>query len=419
MPMMDDGQRFPAERKTDIPSTRLTDDRDEGIRARKGNVRFDDEESPDLLAVNVRPDVEPSSDSLDNEVASSSPPSHSNRSLESPLQRPRQSPSPQPSPSFPLPETPALQLDLTHQASTKRSIPKLIWTYWDTLDSEPLPWMISAMIRGWRHQNPSYTVVVLRPSKLSEHIHVPLPATFFSPTTTPQQRATWVRLAVLFKHGGIWVDASMIITGSLDALVQGGGKEAFAFRLEAFSRDTVAGPKMPVYETYFVATVPGGSWIKAWFDEYSLVFDVFECSDRYLDYLKAVYGEEMYEKIIQKINDPSYLKLTVASQKVLVQRLANIGNTTADDSTGFLAHPSLPSSLSVEHPIGPYNLLSISGYDDWAYARNLVERDTEIPSLIYKLRRPTRKAVEELMNKGGAVVNPRSVFGRFVLGYVQ
>ncbi|KAI8838375.1 hypothetical protein BC829DRAFT_404561, partial [Chytridium lagenaria] len=256
-----------------------------------------------------------------------------------------------------------------------------------------LPWMIQAFSNGWSHFNPSYNITIIRPSTIDLYIAMPLPRRFWDSTTTHQQRANWVRLAILMEQGGFWIDASTILTGSLDPIID---------RQQELSSEA----------TYFLATVPHGRWITSWFAEYNTVFSNFACTDRYLDYLRKLYGDEGYDRIVQNINDPSYLKLTVASQRVLTHRLKEGGI-------------QLPATEKAEDV--PYLLLSASDYDDWIYAKNLLmnemslwkllrvrkeslemERLTQHP-LVYKLRGPTRQALNEVLRNGTAI-DATSVF---------
>ncbi|KAJ3210928.1 Adenylate kinase 2, mitochondrial [Dinochytrium kinnereticum] len=290
--------------------------------------------------------------------------------------------------------------DFTRRKTVKefREIPRKIWTFWDGHPND-VPWMIRSMMRGWKWFNPEYNVTLICSSEVWDHVHVPLPHNFWEEGITRQQKANWVRLAILMEHGGFWIDASTILTGSLDMILKRQRRlrtEAFAFYLDWFT----VHKDVPVYETYFIATVPHGVWISAWFNEYNFVFANFGCQDEYLDYLRHLHGDEGYARITQNINDHSYLKLAIASQRVLTYR--NI---------------VLPDRFEAAEM--PYKLLERSGYDDWEYARNLllpIQRGDEV-MLVYKMRSPTREAIDEiLMNRTGMPVK-ESIFGRYVLRF--
>ncbi|KAI8848397.1 hypothetical protein BC829DRAFT_443895 [Chytridium lagenaria] len=123
-----------------------------------------------------------------------------------------------------------------------------------------------AFSNGWSHFNPSYNITT-RPSTIDLYIAMPLP------------------------RRGFWIDASTILTGSLDPIIdrqQELSSEAFAYHLDYFTLDE----SIPVYENVLFSTVPHGRWITSWFAEYNTVFSNFACTDRYLDYLRKLYGDE-------------------------------------------------------------------------------------------------------------------------------
>ncbi|KAJ3109466.1 hypothetical protein HDU96_007230 [Phlyctochytrium bullatum] len=82
-------------------------------------------------------------------------------------------------------------------------IPKQIWTFWDSDDSELL-WMIKGMTKGWQFFNQDYKITVLRPAT---HLRTPFPPHFSTVDTTRQQRANWIQFAVLMEKGGFWKKA--------------------------------------------------------------------------------------------------------------------------------------------------------------------------------------------------------------------
>jgi hypothetical protein len=92
---------------------------------------------------------------------------------------------------------------------TDEKIPKKLWAYWD---SSP-PRFIMDCHAGWKRYNPSYEVNLITNDTLSEFISSKLPENFND--VSSQARSDWIRLAVLKEHGGIWMDASTVVTGDL------------------------------------------------------------------------------------------------------------------------------------------------------------------------------------------------------------
>jgi len=93
------------------------------------------------------------------------------------------------------------------------AIPKVIWSFWQNMapkgshTSEDLPPFIHMCVRVWRQLNPDHDVRVLDLTTmwkwLSPH---DLPSNFKHMSI--QHQSDLIRLALLAKHGGIWLDAS-------------------------------------------------------------------------------------------------------------------------------------------------------------------------------------------------------------------
>jgi hypothetical protein len=68
----------------------------------------------------------------------------------------------------------------------------------------------------------------------------------------PQDQMAWVRLAILAQEGGIWMDASMIVTRSLNFIhekQQEFQSEGLLFFMDHFIKE----PAHPFFETFMVA----------------------------------------------------------------------------------------------------------------------------------------------------------------------
>ncbi|KAJ3098514.1 hypothetical protein HDU96_011054 [Phlyctochytrium bullatum] len=354
------------------------------------------------------------------------------------------------------------------------------------------PNFISRMVIAWKRHNRDFRVILLRPSTLSRHLTIPPPPEFWGRTgangtapltSTSQQRANWVRLAILAEHGGVWIDASVVLTGSLSTLLEPllnrsgvGAPEAFAFHTDGFSKrsdvvreeggrrehfervhggrragnenaaslqdslgakdqvslnattasnssnvDAVT-PKiqsswtlpavdtfLPVYETYFIASVPNGRWLS----ECTFAMTTFGLhTDHYLDFLKRIHGDDGYHRIVQNIiQNPGYLKLTVTSQRVLVM----FGEKRPGRCGGGGGIP-LPATLPAEEV--PYRLLKACERNEWEYAKRLLTapRDKGNEPLVYKLRGGKKEALKHLMTEDKVKPALGSVIGSHVYG---
>ena len=87
------------------------------------------------------------------------------------------------------------------------TIPRVVWTYWH---GEPLPLIVHACLASWRRHLPAYSIRLLELGSLPPSLS-PLPSGFA--TWPAQVQSDWIRLAVLATYGGIWMDATTLLTG--------------------------------------------------------------------------------------------------------------------------------------------------------------------------------------------------------------
>ncbi|CAF1379591.1 unnamed protein product [Adineta steineri] len=191
-------------------------------------------------------------------------------------------------------------------------IPLKIWTYWH---DENVPGMIQNCVANWQHSNPKYKIRLLNKNSLTEWIKIPLPWNFENLNYSRQ--ADWARLNLLMEHGGIWLDASLIATGSLDFIHEKKERyasEGFMFYLDCFTKN----PSYPVLESWFIASIPHGKFITGWFNEFNFAtVNWGNEGEKYLIHLKETYGHEKYQNLLQNIDGPDYLTIHMAAQKVM------------------------------------------------------------------------------------------------------
>lgn len=180
-------------------------------------------------------------------------------------------------------------------------IPKIIWSYWDDPN---VPLLTQKCMENWKRMCPDYDIRLLNKTDVpEEYKHL-----------TPERQSDWLRLDRIKTHGGVWLDATVFLTESLD-WVQGSG-EALMFYQEAMAKDK----RQRMYESWFIASVPNGAFITALFNEFDFACKTFgNDGDKYIEHLRTSYGNETTEDILQNIFRGliGYLTIYVCIQKVL------------------------------------------------------------------------------------------------------
>lgn len=265
------------------------------------------------------------------------------------------------------------------------TIPKRIWTYWD--DGE-IPDCVTRCINGWTRLHPEYTLHFVRPKNLSA-LTDDLPRTFSD--LGPARQSDWVRLYVLHTYGGIWIDASIVLTKPLEWVLH---KQAFAYCLEKFSSPTTT---VPVIESWFLACVPGHPFFKAWFVEFDWVCRTYGGNGtRYIGHLKKTYGPKKYAQLRQKIDVDlrAYLTIHLTAQKIMqCDGVPPIDCHVAED--------------------GPYALLVLDDWVESAFAKRLVTKPHvgRVPEMI-KLGSTEREALEDMLTTTSP--HPDSIYALYL-----
>lgn len=109
-----------------------------------------------------------------------------------------------------------------------------IWMYWNSgLDQAPE--LVRACHESWRRLNPNWDVVLLSDLTLSQYLN----SEDFLPRhryPSIQKYSNHIRLLLLKKHGGLWVDADLICLKPLDTWLPNAGKSG-VFMFSSPSKD--------------------------------------------------------------------------------------------------------------------------------------------------------------------------------------
>lgn len=161
------------------------------------------------------------------------------------------------------------------ESSTNR-LPQLIWMYWDQGDLTSAPRLNRLCVQKWRDLNPTWKFNFVTRANVTSYLPE-FAESLRTYESDPQQRSAFVRLQLLSKFGGTWVDMSVLPLMPLDAYatkaVANSGFFMFAvpgnndptFKWEPHQlegRDRGGSPRLG--SSWFVLTVPQSPLLEAW-----------------------------------------------------------------------------------------------------------------------------------------------------------
>lgn len=193
-------------------------------------------------------------------------------------------------------------------------IPNVVWSYWN---SDTLPDIINKCFMNWKRYNPHYTINIITPSTINMYIPEKEKIDTFNELSA-QKQSDWIRLYILSKYGGIWLDASIILTESLDwihVISKKYNSNGVGFY---FNKNSVYYPHL---ENWFLAVPRQNKFIIEWFKELDRVCRKFSNDDNnnYLKELKSTYSKDTYDIIVANTYmNSNYFNAYLACQVIMV-----------------------------------------------------------------------------------------------------
>jgi hypothetical protein len=188
-------------------------------------------------------------------------------------------------------------------------IPKIIWTYWHEL---PEPEFIQQCLANWRRFAPGHELRVLHKDSIFDWLDSTAINAQFE-QLPPFRQADWLRLQLLAKHGGIWIDASTLLSRNLDwvhVLQAEKGSEYVGFYIDRFTTR----PEQPIVENWFMATIPRSRFIETLAHEFDQALKMGEAQ-----YLEKLQASGKLTQVVQGLGpkDQLYLIMHVAAAFIL------------------------------------------------------------------------------------------------------
>ncbi|WP_343465015.1 capsular polysaccharide synthesis protein [Pantoea sp.] len=202
---------------------------------------------------------------------------------------------------------PQAEHDITLRGRTTSSaaIPRQIWMYWE---SETLPAEVRLFVEKITRENPGYEVTVINNLNLKHY----LPELAFAhPDMRPSHKSDVIRLELLHRYGGIWMDATLILNQPLDTLLAVNADSHYDL-IGFWREESTLDLTYPVIESWFLAAPPGNAFIGHWLACFRPIVTLG--SEAYFQQLKALPN---YALILQGIKTPDYLVVYLAQQQAL------------------------------------------------------------------------------------------------------
>ena len=229
----------------------------------------------------------------------------------------------------------------TREHFAQRKIPKVIWTYWD---DKKIPPIIQECIDTWKYHNPDYKINILNKHNYKKYIKVDV-YDMKHCRGSSIRASDFIRLFVIEKHGGIWMDASIVCFASFAYLDHEDlrHKDFVGFKIPNFMTDC----RFPVIENWSFAAVPKSKFMTRWLAE-CLNMHKFESLQAYVDDAR-----DNKKVDLQNIQGASYLACHVAAQYVLQK--------VPDDS--YNMHLFNATGENAIFGKGPYFYLNKAGWE--------------------------------------------------------
>jgi hypothetical protein len=225
----------------------------------------------------------------------------------------------------------------THSQLEKTN--RIIWSYWHTNHVPPL---IHIAYLTWKYFNPSYIIVMVTPDTMKDYLSSDALPAHFSQLFV-QRQSDVIRILLLEKYGGVWMDSSILHTAPLLPFWETNDFDLAGFNADFFN-DKPAQNMMsqdrhqrksslrfddfshPVIENWFLVAPKNSLLIKKWKEE---IFRglAFRDDSRYIKNLT-----QEHKVNLQNITSPVYLMMHCALLKVLREKPYRVKYINASDS---------------------------------------------------------------------------------------
>lgn len=144
---------------------------------------------------------------------------------------------------------------------------RTIWGYW-AQGYDEMPEFFKLCVETWRRHNPNWDVRIVQKSTVHEYLSAAELPNRFMQMLSHQTASDCVRLALLSRYGGIYMDVSILLRSGLDQLcwdaIASGRRAATVFFHPYYGTQALGGEDLT--ESWFLATLPGNPFFIRWRD---------------------------------------------------------------------------------------------------------------------------------------------------------
>lgn len=195
--------------------------------------------------------------------------------------------------------------------------PKIIWTYWNDQNIPPLVEKIMShrarILTGWKQ-------IIVSDSTIKQYVEPP--DVYY--TLGQTHKSDWLRLALIKKYGGCWMDATIIVNSeeALNEIYEENNRRKSEFTGFYTPLGLIQDNKSTFIESWCILAPRGSRVIDAWYDEY-----VKACKMGFLEYKKSSLKIHNFSPHIYKPdNEDVYLTVYAACQMAIQKRLGGVSN---------------------------------------------------------------------------------------------
>jgi mannosyltransferase OCH1-like enzyme len=140
-----------------------------------------------------------------------------------------------------------------------KDVPRVIWSYWH---DEQHPQLIDLCLKSWKTNLPDYSIKLLNAKNIYNYIDVSDENKIKLSKLGLAKQSDYFRFCLLYKYGGIWVDASTFINKNLEFIHDLFKKDSELDVFFSIKNLKYNDNEFCMWETFFIASPKNTEFIK-------------------------------------------------------------------------------------------------------------------------------------------------------------